>query len=58
MQDQLLAIERRLWTNDAAFTKRISRTMLCWYLGNRRYHADVAVSAIRGERRRPAMGTG
>ena len=50
LQDQLLAIERRLWTNDAAFYEaHLTDDALLIFAETGAITRDVAVSAIRKE---------
>lgn len=53
MRDQLLAIEHRLWTNDAAFYEaHLTDDALLIFPETGAITRDVAVSAIRKETRR------
>jgi hypothetical protein len=58
MQDQLLAIERRLWTNDAAFYEaHLTDDALLIYLGKPALSRGMSQSR-QSERRTPKAGDG
>jgi hypothetical protein len=58
MQDQLLAIERRLWTNDAAFYEaHLTDDALLIYLGKPALSRGMSQSR-QSERRTPKAGNG